>query len=105
LEEVGGLQEQDTYVTISHKEYAAKYSDIQILPSMCVQTIKKDGNNDPVRAKSRVVAIRNFEKRIWEKSEKYAPVLRDESSRLMTSMAIGYGRREKQGDCKNAFVQ
>jgi hypothetical protein len=51
------------------------------------------------------VALGNYEDRIWEKSEKYAPVLRDESSRAMTSMAIEKGRREKQGDCKNAFVQ
>jgi hypothetical protein len=40
-----------------------------------------------------------------EKSEKHAPVLHDESSRAMTSMAIEIGRRGKQGNRKNAFVQ
>jgi hypothetical protein len=105
LEEAGGLKEQDTYVTLSAKEYAEKYSDIQIILAMSVQTIKQDENRNPVRAKTRIVAIGNYEETIWTKSEKYAPVLRDQSSRLMTSMAVERGRREKQGDCKNAFVQ
>jgi hypothetical protein len=97
-----GLQEQDTYVVISGKEYEKKYSDIQIIPTMNVQTIKKDEYGAPDRVKSRIVALGNFEDRIWEKSEKYAPVLRDESSRAMT---IELGGRKKQGDCKNTFLQ
>jgi hypothetical protein len=72
---------------------------------MCVQTIKKDEVGAPDRAKSRIVALGNLEDRIWQKSEKHAPVLRDESARLMTTMAVDMGRREKQGDCKNAFCQ
>jgi hypothetical protein len=36
LEEAEGLKEQDTYATISAKDYANKYSDIQIIPSMSV---------------------------------------------------------------------
>jgi hypothetical protein len=59
----------------------------------------------PVLAKSQIVALGNHEERIWEKSEKFAPVLRDESSRRMTSMVVQAGRREKQGDCRNAFCQ
>jgi hypothetical protein len=105
LKEAGGLKEQDTYVTVSAKEYANKYSDIQIIPSMSVQTIKQDEHRNPVRAKTRIVALGNYEETIWTKSEKYAPVLRDESSRLMTSMAVERGQREKQGDCENVFVQ
>jgi hypothetical protein len=90
---------------ITADEYRAKYSNYQILPTMCVQTVKTDEEGLPVRAKSRIVALGNHEDRIWEKSEKFAPVLRDESARLMTSMAIQMGRKEKQGDCKNAFCQ
>jgi glycosyltransferase involved in cell wall biosynthesis len=106
IEEVMGLKSQDTYVVISAKYYAKNHSDIQIIPTMNVQTIKKDEVGDPDRVKkSRIVALGNFEDRVWSKSEKYAPVLRDESSRAMTSMAVEMGRREKQGDCKNAFVQ
>jgi hypothetical protein len=105
LEEAGGLKEQNTYYTISSKEYREKHQHIQVIPSMCVQTVKKDKNGAPDRAKSRIVALGNFEERVWEKSDKFAPVLRDESSRAMTSMAVQSGRREKQGDCKNAFCQ
>jgi hypothetical protein len=104
-EEANGLKEMDTYVIITAKEYTTKYPEIQIISSMCVQTVKPDKNGDPDRAKTRIVALGNQEDRVWEKSEKFAPVLRDESSRVMTSMAIQAGRREKQGDCENAFCQ
>jgi hypothetical protein len=105
LEEAEGLKEQNTYYTISAKEYREKHQHIQVIPSMAVQTVKKDENGALDRAKSRIVALGNFEVRVWEKSEKFAPVLPDESSRVMTSMAVQSGRREKQGDCKNAFCQ
>jgi hypothetical protein len=105
MEEAMGLKEQDTYVVISSKDYEKNHSHIQVIPTMNVQTIKKDEVEDPYRAKSRMVALGNFQDRVWEKSEKYAPVLRDKSSRAMTSMAVEMGIREKQGDCKNAFVQ
>jgi hypothetical protein len=105
VEEAMGLREQDTYVIISAKEYELRYTDIQVIPTMNVQTLKKDEVGALDRVKSRIVALGNFEDRVWEKSEKYAPVLRDESSQAMTCMAIGRGRREKQGDCKNALVQ
>jgi hypothetical protein len=69
VEEANGLKEQDMYVTITAKEYREKYSDIQIIPSMCVQTVKKDEVGAPLSAKSRIVALRNHEDRVWEKSE------------------------------------
>jgi hypothetical protein len=105
LEEANGLKEMDTYETLTCKEYNEEYRHIQIIPSMAVQTVKPDKNGNPERVKTRVVALGNFEDRVWKKSDKFAPVLRDESSRVMTSMAVQSGRREKQGDCKNAFCQ
>jgi hypothetical protein len=105
VEEAMGLKSQDTYVVIGAKDYENNHSNIQIIPTMNVQTIKKDKVAPPDRVKSRIVALGNFEDRVWEKSEKYAPILRDESSRAMTSMAAEIGQREKQGDCKNAFAQ
>jgi hypothetical protein len=104
-EEAEGLKEQNTYTTILAKEYHEKYSDMQVIPSMCVQTVKKNETGNPVRAKSRIVALGNHEERIWEKSEKFAPVLPDESSRTMTSIDVQARQREKQGDCKNTFCQ
>jgi hypothetical protein len=105
IREVNGLKEMDTYVTITAKQHEKDYPHIQVINSMCVQTVKLDKNGDPDGAKSRIVALRNQEGRFWDKSDKFAPVLRDESSRVMTSMAVHAGQKEKQGNCKNAFCQ
>ena len=72
---------------------------------MCVLTIKPDEMLRPHRAKSRILVLGNHEDRIWTKSEKYAPVLRPDTLRLIVSMAIQQRRTLKQGDCKNAFCQ
>lgn len=74
-EKAEGLKEQNTYITISAKEYHEKYSSVYIIPSTCIQTVKNDETGAPVRAKSRIVALGNHEERVWEKSEKFAPVL------------------------------
>ena len=57
------------------------------------------------KAGRRIVVLGNHEDRIWTKSEKYAPVLRPDTLRLLTSMAVERRRTLKQGDCKNAFCQ
>jgi hypothetical protein len=103
-EEYGGLREQETFTVITRAEYDAHYSNITILPSMVVQTIKHDESGIAVRAKTRVVALGNYETTPWKKSECHAPVLQKSSSRLLTSLAIKKGCIEKQGDCKNAFL-
>ena len=106
-EEKNGLLENDTYVEISLQEYRRlrrlPKSVPRAIPSMCVMTIKRDKNMAPDRAKSRIVVLGNLEGRLWEKSEKYAPVLQYSSLRLLTSMATENCRILKQGDCKNAF--
>jgi hypothetical protein len=70
---------------------------------MNAQTVKKDENGLPVRAKSRIVVLGNLEETIWSKSDVHAPVIRKESDHLLTTMAVERGRIQKQGDCKNAF--
>ena len=60
---------------------------------------------NPHRAKSCIVVLGNHEDRVWTKPEKYAPVLRPDSLRLMVSMATERHTVLKQGDCKNAFCQ
>jgi hypothetical protein len=72
---------------------------------MCVLTIKPDEMLRPHRAKSRIVVLGNHEDRIWSKPEKYAPVLRSDTLRLIVSMAVQQRCTLKQGDCKNAFCQ
>ena len=56
-------------------------------------------------AKSCIVVLGNHEDRVWTKPEKYAPILRPDSMRLMVSLAVEKCRTLKQGDCKNAFCQ
>jgi choline dehydrogenase-like flavoprotein len=68
VEEAMGLKEQDTYVVINTKDYDKNYQNIQIIPTMNVQTIKKDERGEPDRAKSRIVALGNYEDRIWERA-------------------------------------
>ena len=70
---------------------------------MCVLTVKKDENLLPLRAKSRIVVLGNWEERDWSKSERFAPVLRADSLRLLVSLAVEQRRTLRQGDCKNAF--
>ena len=72
---------------------------------MCVLLIKKDEMFNPLHAKSPIDVLGNHEDRVWTKPEKYAPVLRPDSMRVMVSLAVEKCRTLKQGDCKNAFCQ
>ena len=107
MEEKDGIIANNTYVEISLKEYRRlrrlPKGVPKAIPSMCVMTIKRDEHLAPDRAKSRIVVLGNLENRVWQKSEKYAPVLQYSSLRLLTSMAVKNRRRLKQGDCKNVF--
>ena len=103
-EEYEGLNNQHTYEKMDRKHYLDNFSHIKVIPTMCVQTLKKDGNGNPDRVKSRIVALGNFEDDIWSKSERYAPVIGKANHRLLTSIAVDMGRKQKQGDCKNAFL-
>lgn len=51
------------------------------------------------------MVLGNHEERVWSKAEKFAPVLRFDSLRFLTSLAVEKRRTLKQGDCKNAFCQ
>ena len=106
-EEKDGIKSQDTYDVLTLEQYRAYRAKgaPRAIPTMCVLTIKPDEMLRPHRAKSRIVVLGNHEDRIWTKSEKYAPVLRPDTLRLIVSMAIQKRRTLKQGDCKNAFCQ
>jgi hypothetical protein len=103
-EEYVSLRDQTTFFTLTWEEYERKYSHVKIIPSMNVQTIKKDEEGVPVRAKSRIVALGNHEDTLWEPGDVHAPVIWKESDRLLTTIAVNMGRTQKQGDCKNAFL-
>ena len=106
-EEKRGIEQLDTFTKISLGEYRAlrEKGAPKAIPTMCVLTIKKDEQLRPLRAKSRIVVLGNHEDRVWSKSDKFAPVLRQDSLRFLTSMAVASRRPLRQGDCKNAFCQ
>ncbi len=106
-EEKRGIESLDTYDKILLAEYCAlrEKGAPRAIPTMCVLTIKKDKMMNPHRAKSCIIVLGNHEDRVWTKPEKYAPVLRPDSLRLMVSMATERHTVLKQGDCKNAFCQ
>ena len=106
-EEYTGLSELDVFTTITEHEYQELVrihgDDAVAIPTMNLFTVKNDKEGNPVRAKSRIVALGNLERRIRSREDRYAPVLNSISSRLLLSMAVEDGCRLKQGDCKNAF--
>lgn len=107
-EEAQGLLDHNVYERISKKDYLAlRRSGVipKAIPSMCVLVVKPDKDGKPHRAKSRIVVLGNHEDRLYSKSDRYAPVLKYSSLRLLTSKAVGEKRVLQQGDCKNAFCQ
>jgi hypothetical protein len=99
-EEYHGLVALDTFTTINHADLAASdFVGKKPMPTMCVLTIKTDEFHNPVRAKSRIIVLGNLESRMWTTAECYAPVLHQDSLRLLTSIAVKNQCVLKQGDC------
>ena len=70
---------------------------------MCVLVAKNEKDGKPLRAKSRIVVLGNFEDRLYQKSQHYTQVLKYESLCLHTAKEVGDKRTLQQCDCKNAF--
>jgi hypothetical protein len=87
----------------------AQYKNLNNAPKaihiMCILTVKTDENSHPVWGEKRIVVLGNLEEWEWSRPECYAPVLRQDSLRLLASLAVQKQRVLKQGDCKNAFCQ
>ncbi|KAL7538082.1 hypothetical protein ACHAWF_005990, partial [Thalassiosira exigua] len=108
LEEKGGLKSLNVFDRISKKQYLTLRRQgviPKVDPSMCVLVVKPDKDSRPHRAKSRIVVLGSYEDRVYDKSKRYAPVLKYSSLCLLTSMATGDRRILQQGDCKKAFCQ
>jgi hypothetical protein len=97
----------DTSNTITLAQYRAyrEKGAPDVIPTMCILTIKPDEILKPHHAKARIVALGNHKDKDWSKKDKYAPVLRPNTMRLIVSMAIEQHRKLRQGGCKNAFCQ
>ena len=72
---------------------------------MAVSTIKYDEQGKPKRAKYRIVAIGNFEKDRWSKSDCYAPLMSLLDFRFLVALAVKNNRVLKNADIKQAFVK
>jgi hypothetical protein len=70
---------------------------------MCVLVVKSDKDGNPDRSKSRIIVLGNHEDKLWNKSQRYAPVLQYSSLRLLVLKAVGDCRVLQQGNCKNEF--
>jgi hypothetical protein len=100
-EEKDSIISMDTYDTITLAQYRAlrEKGAPRAIPTLCVLTIKPDEMMNPHRAKSCIVVHGNHKERIWLKSDKYAPVLRPNTMRLIVSMAVEQQRTLQQGNC------
>ena len=70
---------------------------------MCILVVKNDKDGKKLRAKSRIVVLGNFTDRLYQKSQRYAPVLKYSSLSLLTDKAVGDKMILQQGDCKKVF--
>ena len=55
---------------------------------MCILVLKNDKDGKALRAKSRIVVLGDFEDRLYQKYQRYAPVLKYRSLRLLTAKAV-----------------
>ena len=70
---------------------------------MCVLVVKNDKYGKLLRAKSCIVVLGNSEDRLYQNSQRYAPVLKYISLLLLTDKAVGDKHILQQGYWKNAF--
>ena len=58
---------------------------------MCVLVVKNNKDGKPLRPKSQIVVLENFEDRLYQKSQRYDPVLKYSSLRLLADKSVGDG--------------
>ena len=78
-EEKQGLIDYEVYEKISENQYLAlrRIGEIpKAILSMCVLVVKNYKDGKALRAKSRIVVLGDFEDRLYQKSQHYAPVLK-----------------------------
>ncbi len=107
FEEKQDIQSMNTYHKITLGEYCAlqEKGAPKAIPTMCVLTVKRDKNLNPLQAKSWIVVLGNHEDRVWSKCIRFAPVLCSNSLWFLVSLVVDKPPLLCQGDCKNAFCQ
>jgi hypothetical protein len=104
-EEYDGLASIPTWEVLTDSQFKLLSKGRKSLPSMAISTIKYDANNQPKRAKYRIVVLGNLDYHNWSRESTAAPVLSQLELRLLTSLAIFHKRTLKNCDVKQAFVQ
>ena len=77
-EEKQGLIDHEVYEKISKNQYLDLRRAGRIpkaIPSMCVLVVENNKDGKPLRAKSQIVVLGNFEDLLYQKLQRYAPVL------------------------------
>ena len=107
-EEKQGLVDHKVYENISKIQYLSLKRSGKIpnsIPSMCLLIVKNYKDSKPLRSNSFIVDLGNFEDCLYQKSQRYDPVLKYSSIRLLTSKAVGDKRILQQFDCKNVLCK
>jgi hypothetical protein len=107
FEEKRGIQGMNTYGKITLGKYCTlcEKGAPKAIPTMCVLTVKRDENLNPLQEKSRIVVLGNHEDHVWRKSNCFAPVLCSNSLWFLVSMAVKKRHLLHPGHCKNTFCQ
>ena len=91
-EEKQGLIDHEAYEKILKNQYLALRRAGKIpkaIPSICVLVVKNNKYGKPFHAKSRIDVLGNFKDRFYQKSQRYAPVLKYSSLRLLKAKVVG----------------
>ena len=70
---------------------------------MCVLVMKNDKDGKLLCVESRIVVLGKFEDRLYQNSQRYAPVLKYIYLRLLTAKAVGDKHILQKGYCNNSF--
>ena len=76
---------------------------LNTIKSMCVLVVINDKDGKPLRTKSCIVVIGNFEDCLYQKSQLHAPVLKYKSLCHLTDKLFGDKHILQQADFNNTF--
>jgi hypothetical protein len=90
FEEKQNIQSMNTYRKITLGKYCALHEKgaPKAIPTMCVLTVKRDENLNPLQAKSQMVILGNHEDHVWSKCNCFAPVLCSNSLQFLVLMVV-----------------
>jgi hypothetical protein len=107
FKEKWNIQSMNIYRKITLGKYRAlcKKGASKAIPTMCVLTVKRDENLNPLRAKSWIVVLGNHKDHVWSKCNHFVSVLHSNSLWFLVLMVAKKHHPLRQGNCKNAFCQ